>query len=771
MALSNAQWFANPGEDYEIDQSCRFDSDTPAYLARTFGTPTSDKIWTFSFWAKLCKTDSGGYSIFIGAGDFNGNYNALSMSGAIPDIKWEDYQSSAWKTQLRSNATYKDPAAWYHIVYSYDSTPSTPSASSIKIFVNGSQVTSFSTATYPSQNTASVINTAVANWIGGIPTNGATYYFDGYMAEVVFVDGTALDAGSFGETSSTTGQWIPKAISGLTFGNNGFHLDFADSSALGNDVSGNDNDFTSSGLAAADQTSDSPTNNVSTLNPNGMTASMVLSDGNLVATPGSTNYRWVGSTISIPPTGKWVFEAARTAGSTGAYIGIGDAVAASGVDVGTGEWYCVNIDTGNIEKRSGGSSTTVQSGSGDLGSSVIRVEYNADDDEIQFFDDGSSMYSAATAGLSPQNDDLFFLLGPYATYSNAITATFNEDNFAGTPTTDFKGLSTSNFSEPAFPDASKAFEAVIYTGSGSEKAITSLGFSPDLVWIKNRDEADGHNIVDSVRGATKEINAHTHATENTVAEGLKSFDSAGFTLGTDIEYNTSTEKYVSWNWLESVTAGFDIVGWTGDGETSKTLSHSLGVVPDAIFVKNRDGANDWRVFNSRMASDPETDHLVLATNLAFADAGYADSSWQDTMPTSSVFYVGDSGSVNTDGESYVAYVWADVDGFSRYGAYIGNGSTAGPFCWTGMKPATILIKRIDSSGQWFMHDNKRSTYNPVAARLEPAVTDDEATNIDAVDFVSNGFRLITTDTDWNASGGRYAFFAWAEAPFKYATAR
>ena len=926
----------NQGEDYTIDQSCLFDGSS-AYLSRTPASASNRILWTQSVWVKRCYLDAFGGAAAI-------RYQFLLNTNNSPNDGSYFYASDTFEwlhsgSQLReTDQSLRDVAAWYHLVWTFDSNQaSEPNRS--KLWINGAEVTDYNKEADIDEDETMEINNTILHAIGRNEWDDNNY-FNGYMADYILIDGAALTADSFGETNSTTGQWVPIDPSGLTFGTNGFWLDFSDSSALGTDVSrvttstamtssmwgrdtgdftfsgddiassasdkviwgpsfsgdfevtmdvvaqgsfipgfviladdmssnyltssgrtawywkgdgtdpgiysnnggttvrrqatsdddldgvtlkitrtsgtfkwykdgslyftdtsvthtgpvkfviqttgggnavdvnnitfvlGYGNNWSTSGLAAADQVTDSPTNNVSTLNPLGMTTSMVLSEGNLVATPSSTNYRWVASTIGIPPTGKWVFEAVRTAGSTGAYIGIGDAVAASGVDVGTGVWYCVNVDTGNIEKRTGGSNTTVQTGSGDLGSSVIRVEYNADDDEIQFFDDGSSMYDAATAGLSPENDNLFFLLGPYATYSNAITATFNEDDFAGTPTSGFKGLSTSNLSSPTIADPTKYFEAVLYTGSGSEKAITSLEFSPDFVWLKNRETTDDHNLIDTVRGATKEINADTEVAETTVAEGLKSFDSNGFTLGTDLEYNTDTETYVSWNWLESVTAGFDIVGWTGDGETSKTLSHNLGVVPDVMMVKNRSAANDWRNFHSQMASDPETDHMVLATALGIADDGYGASSWNDTMPTSSVFYVGDSGSVNTDTENYIAYLWANVEGFSKFGSYIGNGSGDGPFVWCGLRPSFVMTKRTNAAGDWKIWDNKRTTYNVITTSLAANTTAaDNTGSAQSIAFLSNGFKIKGTDTETNGDGSLYIFMAFAETPFKTANAR
>ena len=191
-----------------------------------------------------------------------------------------------------------------------------------------------------------------------------------------------------------------------------------------------------------------------------------------------------------------------------------------------------------------------------------------------------------------------------------------------------------------------------------------------------------------------------------------------------------------------------------------------------MMVKNRDGANSWRNFHSKMASDPQTDHMVLDSNLGVRDDGYGASSWNDTMPTSSNFYVGDSGSVNTDTENYIAYLWTEVEGFSKFGTYTGNASGDGPFVWCGLRPSFVMTKRTNAAGDWKIWDNKRTTYNVITTSLAANV--DAADNTGAaqyIDFLSNGFKIKGTDTETNGDGSLYIFMAFAETPFKTANAR
>ena len=306
---------STPTFAYNVDNSCRFDSGSSDRLLRTFGTPTSAKTWTLSFWIKRCA---------LGSTEFyfntdGGNEEDRLQFGSADTLNWFEQNSSGGTVaDLNTSQKFRDVSAWYHIVVARDSTQSTAS-NRIKIYVNGTQVTSWTTETYPSQNDDSRFNTAVSHEIGA--RNNGTF-IDAYLAEIVFIDGQQLDATSFGEFDSDSPNiWKPIDVSGLTFGNNGFHLDFEDSSALGNDVSGNDNDFSVSNLTAIDQSTDTCTNNFATLNPlvKG-NASITLSEGNLKGV-------FPGSWTAIPATfgltkGKWYFEAKNETSGQNAFIGV-----------------------------------------------------------------------------------------------------------------------------------------------------------------------------------------------------------------------------------------------------------------------------------------------------------------------------------------------------------------------------------------------------------------------------------------------------------------
>ena len=317
-------------------------------------------------------------------------------------------------------------------------------------------------------------------------------------------------------------------------------------------------------------------------------------------------------------------------------------------------------------------------------------------------------------------------------------------------------------------DPESYFQTVLYTGNFTDNtAITLPGtnnMQPDLVWLKERDEAEGHRWHDAARGATKYIQSSSSNAEATNADTLKSFDSDGFTLGANNEHNQDSMPYVAWCWKESATSGFDIVTWTGN-ETARTISHSLSAVPNVIFVKCRNVAHGWVVYHSANTSAPETDLLVLNGNDATTDN---NTYWNDTAPTSSVFTVGTQTEVNQDTKTFVGYLFSEKQGFSKFGSYTGNGNADGPFIYTGFRPAFIITKKTDATNSWNILDSTRDTANPLDNLLWANVTDEEdgysSTATARYDFLSNGFKCVTDGSAFNTSGSTYIYMAFAEAP-------
>jgi len=323
------------------------------------------------------------------------------------------------------------------------------------------------------------------------------------------------------------------------------------------------------------------------------------------------------------------------------------------------------------------------------------------------------------------------------------------------------------------------FNPVTYTGNGSAgHSITGVGFQPDWVWIKTRADSNNHTIFDAVRGVTKRLRSNQTNAENT-SSGVTSFNSDGFTVGSDSAGNSGT--MVSWNWKANgqgsantdgsinttytsanTTSGFSISTYTGNATTGATIGHGLGVAPAVVLVKRLNATSDWVMYHKGMGAPPK--FIVLNTTAAEASSA---GIFYNTAPTSSVFYVGDDGATNASGGTYVAYCFSQIQGYSKFGSYTGNGDSDGAFIYTGFSPAIIIAKKTSGGSDWIIWDNKRDGYNETLKRLYPnEAAPEENSTTQGVDFLSNGFKLRGTNSNaWNASGGAYIFMAFAESPF------
>jgi len=320
------------------------------------------------------------------------------------------------------------------------------------------------------------------------------------------------------------------------------------------------------------------------------------------------------------------------------------------------------------------------------------------------------------------------------------------------------------------------FNTKLYTGNGSTQSITGVGFQPDWVWMKDRDSGTLHHVlVDAVRGTTKAIYSNLTASEENQSGSLTAFNSDGFSIGNMNDVNTNGDNFVSWNWLASnttasntdgsitstvsanTTSGFSIVSYTGTG-SGATVGHGLGVAPKVIIFKNRDIVQNWVSYHEPLGFNS---FLKLNTTDASAsNSGFMNNS----APTSSVFGVNSFTNNNGNGNNHVAYCFAEVKGFSKFGSYTGNGSTDGTFIYTGFKPAFVIQKASSATSNWTVKDNKRSTFNAVNNYLLPDTNEAEGTSGLAHDFLSNGFKIRTSSGAVNDSGVTYIYMAFAEEP-------
>jgi len=311
-------------------------------------------------------------------------------------------------------------------------------------------------------------------------------------------------------------------------------------------------------------------------------------------------------------------------------------------------------------------------------------------------------------------------------------------------------------------DPGEYFNTLTFTGTDSSGTRTGVGFTPDMFWHKNRGNTQSHGIIDVIRGNGNYIVPNANSAQNNDV-GAYGIAADGYTFPNGDSFFNSGEM-VYWNWKKTADAGFDIVAFTGNG-SARTISHSLSAVPKMYIVKNRStGSTQWRVYHASLGA---TKHMALDATQAIGDAA---SVFNDTEPTSSVFSVGTDDAANKNGDSLIAYLFADKQGYSKFGSYIGNGNVDGTFVYTGFKPAFIMTKQTDGTDWWVINDNKRDPFNASTYGLRPndsaAESSDEAWT---KDLLSNGFKHRTANSGSNGSGNEYIYMAFAENPFVTST--
>jgi len=618
----------------------------------------------------------------------------------------------------------------------------------------------------------------------------------------------------------------------ITFDSNGFTVDvtnnamnasggtyiymaFADTRefAYWLDQSGNNNDWTSNNLTESDVSVDSPTNNFATLNsilPSATSTVSLLSEGNLKTTNGSIssdkNYHL--STMRVD-SGKWYMEYYGTHSYTMGGVTYFDASSTENYNGSGGITYFGTQDedyayfgvTGEIYTNSSGTSYGATYGNGDI--IGVALDLDSATNTVTFYKNNTSQGSytlpSGKSWVFAVGQDLasnyhYLNFGQDSSFAGTKTAQGNTDDneigdFYYTPPSGYLALCTANLPDPdVIP--SEHFNTLLYTGNATNgHSITGVGFQPDFTWIKQRGTADYHWLVDAVRGTPNTLFSNVSNAESSPSGGVQSFDSDGFTVGTEGGVNDSGGSFVAWNWKgangtssntngditstvsANQDAGFSIVSYTGDGtgysSGGATIGHGLTAKPQMIIVKERSGASGWVVYTE---TTDATDYLQLDGYAATAD--YHEI-WADTEPTSSVFTVGGAGNVNTNGDTYIAYCFHSVDGFSKFGTYVGNSSADGTFVYTGFRPAFVMVKSVTNNfREWYMFDNARDPDNSTHQYLRANTSSAEGTaGNDNFDFVSNGFKIRVNDTYCNSSSETYIYMCFAEYPFKYTNAR
>jgi len=330
------------------------------------------------------------------------------------------------------------------------------------------------------------------------------------------------------------------------------------------------------------------------------------------------------------------------------------------------------------------------------------------------------------------------------------------------------------------------FNTVLYTGNATDdRSITGVGFQPDFVWLKRRDTTGSHRLIDSIRGATKTLISNGNNAEGTEADVIQAFESDGIQIGADSASNANSGTFVLWNWKAggsassnsngsitssvsaSTDAGFSIVSYTGNNTAGATVGHGLSTAPSMVIVRNRNRTDnrDWVIYHTGLTGINY--YIYLNTNAA--QAGTYSNFWNDTVPSSSVITLG-SGDTGTNGSSdtYIAYCFANVKGYSKFGSYTGNANADGPMIYTGFRPAWFLVKNTAASEHWRIYDNKRDTFNHMYHVLFPNENSAESTVNNAseeIDFLSNGVKIRSSAAQLNGSGNTLIYMAFAESPF------
>ncbi len=750
-------------------------------------TATSADKWTFSAWVKRSGLASTQY--FAGTSIDGNNETKLGFDSSNRAY-WLNLAGASVTAHMVSNRTFEDTSKWYHIVWSMDSTQST-AANRARLYVDGDEITSWSTATYITQNNDYLWTTGDEqriNW-------SSSEDLDGYMAEINNVDGQQLGPDTFGVTDTSTGRWIPKSLGSITYGGTGYRLTFANGAGqtIGDDTSGNGHDFTVSNFAVSDVVTDSPTQNFITADPLRIASTApTLKEGGLQLVYASgSGYPKIGFNKTIPQTGKWYWEVKATA--VGGYQGIANP-------------DCGLADLNLIQVQAIPTNANMAASAGVL---ACRMESG-----FKFTDVLSTSQSLSTIGstnmatgdywlwaLDMDNGKVFIghydASGTSTTYFAADGGTDGNPANGTNPTFEFDPKShrfvpvQESFAPGSYASTwdynfgSKAYNFTAPSGYGklsqenfpeSDEGVTGLA------WIKNRDQADSHSLYDSSRGRHLMLKSDTTSSSDTKTNGVQKFLKGGAQIEDHVAVNSSAESYVAWNWVANggttsantdgsgasiasttqanQTAGFSIVQYTGTGSAG-TVAHGLSAAPTMIAVKNLGDSASWYVYmNVTRSASPNTYYMRFDSDDSQSQTGAV---WNDTTPTSSVFTVGGEDTSNKNTKNYVAYCWTDIPGYSRVGTFNGNANADGPFVYTGFKPQWLMIKGLNIGNGWTVWDSARTPTNPLGTALfwNTSGTDDTGNTID---FLSNGFKPRSTNADFNGDY-IYGYLAFAEHPF------
>jgi len=796
-------------ETYSVGKSLLFEDGDSAYLNKTFGSDGDKQKMTFSWWMKRGNLGITDCRIFTAR---DSNDDQINFRDGSDYNRLDVFFDGTGGGRVTTKRIFKDTTQWVHCVVAIDTTQST-AGNRVRIYVNGIEETEFDPETQPAENKSlNGFNNDSAHAIGARAWSGAAGFYDGYLAEIVFIDGQQLTPTSFGQVDTTTNLWIPKDISGLTtddFGSNGYYLDMAvapgTGNGPGNDVSGNNNDFTVNNFSAGDQSSDTPTNNfavITSLEIGGNGGTATMSEGNLKVVQGGGGGLNMFGSIPIS-SGKWHYEVTLTNredqfgmgiiplkhvnGNTNQFFNHGIGAQLGGTNDG-------KVFDGNTHTDASTHATTINKGAAADGN-TLACEIDLDNAQLEWFNN-SGVSLGTYSFIKEVLDDGQYLPCIHINDNGTFVANFGQNTFTHTPTTGFSAISQDNL--PA----------------------TTSSVS-DFTWIKNRDATDSHMLFDSVRGIQKDI--HSNTTDIQVTDNpntLTRFLQAGAELSNDVQVNTDGESYVAWNWAAggapttdnisnsgspgqtptngsvfrdgaasttafgsaniyptrasiNTTAGISIIAFeSNDAGAGTTVAHGLDTVgaPSVVMQHNLDSTDNWYVLHTGLTAGSGN----TGNNIYLDITNAVDDNivwWNRTNPSSSVVTLGagngsGSGPNEPANESRIMYCFVEIPGYSAFGNYEGNNdSSDGTIIHLGFKPAFFMAKNADTTGAWLMFDSTREPSNLVDLPLEADDSKAEAASGGRVcDFLSSGVK-IRGNSSYLGSAHTFIYMAFAEHPF------
>ena len=792
-----------------IERSLVNAEDRNRYLSYTPSAAGDQRTFTLSGWFKIYQADGNQDFIWM-CGTSSSNRFQISREG-VEQINFEPKSGGSDQARFYTSNKFNDPTAWYHFVFKADTTQGT-SSDRYNFYINGVETEyggtggEVVTTSYPSQNTQFLWGSTIEHRIGRRSYNSDTA--DIGIAELHYTSGYAYDATAFGYFDDQTGIWKPKKFTG-SYGSAGWHLDFSDTTStttLGYDKSGNGNHWTLNNYSTDNAILDTPTNNFPVWNPTTLTIGNG-SDGTLT----NGNLEWLGTggndqviaNLSVK-SGKWYYEVKVGQNPSTFDCGWTTTEDAARDRLTAISYYnLVGIRSGKTITWDS-NPTVVSYTTND----IIGLALNLDDNLLYMYKNGSLLHTQSVptdkgdtfipmCGDSSDNDASGIVnFGQDSSFTGDVTKQGNKDangigDFYYPVPSGYKALCSVNL-PPTVSSVirpQRHHDTLLYTGTGSSNIVEGLEFEPDMIWVHARD-SNGLEpmIVDSVRGGTKSVVTSSNDAESTHGGRSMTFYPNGVRWNSDSNTcNANGENYVLWCWKAggaavanndgtiatqvsaNQEAGFSIVTYTGTNSNGATIGHGLGKVPAWFIIKRRDsGSSNWMAYHQFLNGAPSTGGLPYTHNLYLntTDGKQDDShAFNDTAPTSSVITLGISGFLNASGGTYVAYCWAEIPGYSKFGIYEGTDNSDGSYIHLGFRPAWLMIRKT-ASEDWVIYDVKRNTRNEIGqgGRIYADLAQQESSTTKDMDFHSSGFKLRKATGIVNTGSSDYIYMAFAEKP-------